>query len=230
MFYQLFWKEWRENLWKLSFCLGVSLAFTLLLFRTRLLTDHSNCLIISLIMTFVVPVVYALDLFAGEMSNRTIHLLFKIPVPRGQIYFSKMLCALLGLALTFVITGLVMELMAQGRETDPGMLLGIVAVSGCCAALILAWFSVLGCQNRSEAASLIAMAGVLIGWGIVFFWATICEVRWAAHFAPYTFTLWNFRQHTDWLNIPLLFVCQSLALVAALTLACYRYVKIRRYL
>ncbi|MHC5138442.1 MAG: hypothetical protein ACYSOF_00890, partial [Planctomycetota bacterium] len=91
MFKQLLWKEWRENLWKLGFGGAVSAAFVLLLFRIRLFPDAANCVAIGFVQMLVVPVIYALDIFSGEMSNRTIHLLFKFPVPRWKIFFSKYL-------------------------------------------------------------------------------------------------------------------------------------------
>ncbi|MCH7920267.1 MAG: ABC transporter permease subunit, partial [Planctomycetes bacterium] len=103
MLKRLLWKEWWENLWKLGFCAGVSLAFTILLFRLRIFPDLENAYFISLVQMIVVPVVYALDLFAGEMSNRTIHLLFKIPVPRWKIFFAKYLTAVAGIVLSFVV-------------------------------------------------------------------------------------------------------------------------------
>ena len=66
---------------------------------------------------FVVPVVYALDIFSGEVSNRTIHLLFKIPVKRWMIFVSKYLVSALGMIAVFAASAVLMELMAQGRET-----------------------------------------------------------------------------------------------------------------
>jgi ABC-type transport system involved in multi-copper enzyme maturation permease subunit len=113
---RLLWKEWRENQWKLGFCVGVSLAFTTLLFRLRIFPDLQNAFFISLVQTIVVPVVFALDLFSGEMSNRTIHLLFKIPVPRWKIFFAKYLVATVGIALSFLVTATAMEALAWGRE------------------------------------------------------------------------------------------------------------------
>lgn len=230
MFTQLLWKEWRENLWKLGFCLIVSLAFSTLLFRVRLFTDFATCIGISLAMCFAVPLIYALDLFAGEMSNRTIHLLFKIPVPRWQIFFSKIGVAMMHFLILFTINGLVMEILAQGRETQMGHLCGIQLIFCLCAMGLFAWFSVFGCQNRSEAASLVVLTGVLIGWGIVFFWSTICTVAWAAHLVPYTFFYWATGRYAPWLSVPWLLCAQLMALGLALALACYRYVKIRRYL
>ena len=88
MFQMILWKEWKENLWKLIFCGSVSAVFTIMLFRIRLLTDEANCMLISLVQLFIVPIVYSLDIFAGEMSSRTIYLLFKIPIPRWKIFFS----------------------------------------------------------------------------------------------------------------------------------------------
>lgn len=230
MFKYLLWKEWHENLWKLCFCVCVSLAMTTLLFRIRLFPDLSTCQVLSMVMTFVVPFIYAMDLFAGDMSQRTIHLLFKLPVPRWQIFFSKILIALLGFGFTFLVTGLAMEIIARGRETEAGMLLRTHLIYSLCSILILAWFSVFGAQNRSEAASLIALFSVLIGWGIVFFWATICEIAWAGHLPPYTFIYWAVDKYTTWLRIPLFVFLQILSCTAALSLGCYRFVKIRRYL
>jgi ABC-type transport system involved in multi-copper enzyme maturation permease subunit len=91
MFRRILWKEWKENLWKLWFCGGAGIAFTIMLFRMRIIPDVANCVLISLIQMFVVPVVYALDIFSGEVSNRTVHLLFKIPIQRWIIFFSKYL-------------------------------------------------------------------------------------------------------------------------------------------
>jgi len=103
MFGMLLWKEWRENLWKLWFCGAASVVFTFMLFRIRIVPDVSNCMLISLVQMFVVPVVYSLDIFSGEVSNRTIHLLFKIPVERWMIFFSKYLVSVLGMVLIFAI-------------------------------------------------------------------------------------------------------------------------------
>ena len=60
MFRMLLWKEWRENLWKLLFCGTASVVFTIMLFRIRIVPDVSNCVLISVVQMFVVPVVYAL--------------------------------------------------------------------------------------------------------------------------------------------------------------------------
>ena len=230
MFKRLLWKEWHENLWKLCFCASVSLAMTALLFRIRLFPDLATCHAISMVMTFILPFIYAMDLFAGDMSHRTIHLLFKLPVPRWQIFLSKILVALLGFGMTFIATGLTMEAITRGRETDAGILIRTHLIFSMCSVLILAWFSVFGCQNRSEAASLVTLFSVLIGWGIVFFWAAVCEIAWAGHLVPYSIIYWAIAKYTTWLRVPLLVFLQIIALSAALALACYRFVKIRRYL
>jgi ABC-type transport system involved in multi-copper enzyme maturation permease subunit len=230
MLKNLLWKEWRENLWKLGFCLCVSLAFTGLLFRIRLTPDTANGVVISLVQMFMVCVVYALDLFSGEMSHRTIHLLFKIPVPRWQIFYSKVLVALGSLFLIFISTGLMMEFMAGGRETEVGMLFQMNGLFGLCAGLLLIWFCVFGCQSRNEAGSLVALFGVLIGWGIVYFWSGICDVPWAYHFVPYAWTLWAVQDSPNWSRIDQLLISQVISLCLALALACYRYTRIRRYL
>lgn len=237
MLKRLLWKEWWENLWKLGFCAGVSLAFTMLLFRLRIFPDLQNAFFISLVQTIVVPVVYALDLFSGEMSNRTIHLLFKIPVPRWKIFFAKYLVAIVGIALSFLVTATAMEVLAWGREAQPGMLFLANALQGLCALLLMTWFCLFGCQSRSEAGSLVAVFGVMTGWAIVLFWSLICEVGWANPVTPYT-VMWGFWASVEpgsdavqWVHLVLPpTLAFALAFALALPLACYRFVKVRRYL
>jgi len=224
MYLMLLWKEWKENLWKLWFCGAASIAFTVMLFRVRILTDVSNCVLISVIQMFVIPVVYALDIFSGEVSNRTIHLLFKIPVPRWMLFFSKYLVSVLGMVLIFLTSAVLMELLAHGREARVLFLLKTNLLCGTAGLFLFTWFCAFGCQSRSEAGSLVAMFGVFIGWGIAFFWATTCEVTWAAPFVPYSLT-----RLTTGGTVVSIFL-QSLVSVAVLGIACYRYVSIRRYL
>jgi len=239
MLKRLLWKEWRENQWKLGFCAGVSLAFTALLFRLRIFPDLQNAFIISLIQMIVVPVVFALDLFSGEMSNRTIHLLFKLPVPRWKIFFAKYLVAAAGLVLTFLITSAAMELLARGRETWLGMLILANSLPGLCALLLMTWFCLFGCQSRSEAGSLVAIFGVMTGWAIVMLWSRLCEVEWVMPLTPYTlayaslavgdydFAWANWLDGMNWAQILL---SQIVTASIVLSLACYRFVKVRRYL
>jgi ABC-type transport system involved in multi-copper enzyme maturation permease subunit len=220
----LLWKEWKENLWKLWFCGVASVAFTVMLFRIRIVPDLSNCMLISLVQMFVVPVVYSLDIFSGEVSNRTIHLLFKIPVPRWMLFFSKYLVSALGMALIFAISAVLMELLAHGREMRVLFLFKTNLLYGVAGLFLFTWFCVFGCQSRSEAGSLGAMFGVFIGWGVVIFWSSLCEVTWAAHFVPYS--LVRISQAGSVGTI----ILQSLISAAVFAIACYRYVSIRRYL
>ena len=220
----LLWKEWRENLWKLWFCTAASIAFTAMLFRIRIVPDISNCMLISLVQMFIIPVVYSLDIFSGEMSNRTIHLLFKIPVKRWMIFFSKYLVSTLGMILIFLVSAVLMELLTHGREARVLFLLKTNLLYGTAGLFLFTWFCAFGCQSRSEAGSLGAMFSVFIGWGIVFFWATTCEVTWAAPFVPYSLT----KLTTGWSVVAI--ILQSLVSVAVLGVACYRYASIRRYL
>jgi ABC-type transport system involved in multi-copper enzyme maturation permease subunit len=220
----LLWKEWRENLWKLWFCGAASIAFTAMLFRIRVVPDISNCFLISLVQMFVVPVVYSLDIFSGEMSNRTIHLLFKIPVRRWMIFFSKYIVTVIGILVIFLISGVAMEIMTHGREARVLFLLKTNLLFGLAGLALFTWFCAFGCQSRSEAGSLVAMFSIFIGWGIAYFWATICEVTWAALFVPYSLT----ELGAD--GIVIMIFLQSLVSVMVLVIACYRYASIRRYL
>jgi ABC-type transport system involved in multi-copper enzyme maturation permease subunit len=230
MFRRLFWKECRENLWKLVFCGTVSLAFAALLFRIRLLPDSQNCIVISFIQMLVVPVVYGLDIFSGEMSNRTIHLLFKFPVPRWKIFFSKYLVCILGISLIFLVTGGLMEVFGNGRETHTGFLLKNSILFCSPSLMLFSWFCAFAAQSRSEAGSLVAMFGVMVGWGIVFFWSGVCQISWAAHFVPYSFIAWAYEVRANWFHFNILLLSQIVSLFVVVSIACYRFVKVRRYL
>lgn len=230
MFRRLFWKEWRENLWKLGFGSAVSATFIIALFRIRLFPDYSNAYMISLVQMLALPVIYALDIFSGEMSNRTIHLLFKVPAERWKIFFSKYIVSITGMGLIFLFSGLLMEALAHGREAYPGYLLKVNLSFGASALLLFTWFCPFGAQNRSEAASLAAMAGVLIGWAIIFFWSSICQVGWAAHFVPYNFTIYLIPEKSVEIHLAVLILLSGFSAVGALAVACLRFVKVRRYL
>ncbi|MBN1807252.1 MAG: hypothetical protein JW837_18550 [Sedimentisphaerales bacterium] len=226
MFAMLLWKEWKENLWKLWFCGAASAVFTIMLFRVRIIPDFANCMLISLAQMFIIPVIYSLDIFSGEISNRTVHLLFKIPVPRWMLFFSKYIVSVAGIIFIFLISGLLMEIMSQAREAQVLFLLAVNSLCGSAALILFTWFCAFGCQSRSEADSLVAMFSVFIGWGIVFFWAGICEVTWALRFVPY-FLIYMINTETG----PALTILSQIPLfAAALTIACYRYASIRRYL
>ena len=230
MFRRLLWKEWREGFWKVEFGLTVSLAFTVLLFRVRLFPDLGNAALISLVQVFGIPLIFCLDLFAGEMSHGTIHLLFKIPVPRWQVFASKMLMGLFQVVLIFVSTGVVMELMGHGREAGVGMLFRMNALCGLCSVLLFIWFSVFAAQSRSEAGSLAALFAVIIGWAIVWLWSGLCEVSWAYYAVPYVVGQWALQAKMEGFRLGQLLISQGMLAVLVLSLAGYRYVKIRRSL
>jgi ABC-type transport system involved in multi-copper enzyme maturation permease subunit len=231
MFKQLLWKEWRENLWKLTFGGAVSAAFVLLLFRIRLFPDAANCVAISSVQMLALPVIYALDIFSGEMSNRTIHLLFKFPVSRWKIFFSKYIISIGGIIAVFLISGLLMELIAQGRETDTGFLLKLNASFGISALLLFTWFCPFGAQSRSEAGSLVAMFGVVIGWGIIMLWSNVMQYEWVMHFVPYQYFVMHLPEESGYIiNMPQLILSTSIAALGILAIACYRFVKVRRVL
>ena len=199
----------------------------------------ANCVLISMVQMFVIPVVYALDIFSGEVSNRTIHLLFKIPVKRWMIFFSKYLVAAIGIFSIFLISGVLMELLAWGRETSALFLLKTNLLYGTAGLILFTWFCAFGCQSRSEAGSLGAMFAVFVGSGIAFLWAVLCEVALAAHLIPYSLTgislsllshLYTGLVGAAHINVIGAMFLQSLVSVGVLGIACHRYISIRRYL
>jgi hypothetical protein len=119
-----------------------------------------------------------------------------------------------------------MEFMTRGREAQVLFLFATNSLCGMAALVLFTWFCAFGCQSRSEADSLVAMFGVFIGWGIVLFWSSVCEVAWAERFVPYSLMLMRITKIGPVLTI----FSQIPAFAAVLFIACYRYVSIRRYL
>jgi ABC-type transport system involved in multi-copper enzyme maturation permease subunit len=226
MFGMLLWKEWKENLWKLWFCGGASIVFTIMLFRIRIIPDFANCILISFIQMFTVPVIYSLDIFSGEISNRTVNLLFKIPVPRWMLFFSKYVVSAVGIILIFLISGLLMEIMSGGREAQVLFFWKTNSLYGMSALALFTWFCAFGCQSRSEAGSLVVMFGIFIGWGIVLLWSSLSDVTWIERFVPYSLILMK----TIEVGPVGTAFSQILASAIILGIACYRYTSIRRYL
>lgn len=226
MFLKLLWKEWKENLWKLMFCCVAGVGFTAILFRMRIIPDMQTCYAISVLQMFVVPVIYSLDIFSGEMSNKTIHLLFKIPVERWKIFFSKYLVSIIGMAIVFAATSLTMEVIGHGREMPVYFLAKVNFRCGGSAMILFTWFTLFGCQSRSEAGSLAVMFAVFVGWGIVLLWSSVCEVGWASGFVPY----WLVVQTNVAFDPLRAVISLPLSVVCVLGIACYRYSSIRRYL
>ena len=226
MFQMLLWKEWKENIWKLWFCGGASVVFTIMLFRIRIIPDFAVCILISFIQMFAVPVIYSLDIFSGEISNRTVHLLFKIPVPRWMLFFSKYIVSAAGIILIFLLSGLSMEFLSRGREARVMFLFATNLLCGMTSLMLFTWFCAFGCQGRSESSSLVVMFGIFIGWGIILLWSHYCEVGWAERFVPYSLMLTRITKIGPVLTI----FSQIPAFAALLIIACYRYVSIRRYL
>lgn len=228
---RLLWKEWKENLWKLIFGVLVSGAFTALLLRLRIFPDQATVWVISLVQMLAVPVIYSLDIFSGEMSSRTILLLFNLPAERWKIFFSKYLISILGIALIFVFTGLLAEGLARGREVDTGGLVKMSMGAGAAAMILFTWFCGFGAQSRSEAGSLVAIFGVMIGWGIIFFWSSVCEVAWAFRFTPYCLIVPLANETLSEMLGPMAtWLSQISGFVVILCIACLRFVKVRRYL
>jgi hypothetical protein len=76
----------------------------------------------------------------------------------------------------------------------------------------------------------VALFGVVIGWGNVWLWSSLCEVTWALHVVPYVLTTWAVKPDAPGLSGGQFLATQGVVMGLALTIACYRYVKIRRVL
>ena len=130
----------------------------------------------------------------------------------------------------FLVSGLLMEIISQGREAEVGFLLKLNASFGAAAMLLFTWFCPFGAQSRSEAGSLVAMFGVIVGWGIIMLWAGVCEYEWVLHFVPYNYFSIYLPEKSFDISLPQLILSTGSAAAGILGIGCYRFVKVRRYL
>ncbi len=80
MFARLLFKEFWENAWKIAACCIIGVSISMLMLRLRMLDDMSTVNVVSFWHVLLLPVIFCADIFSGEMSRRTIYLLFKLPV------------------------------------------------------------------------------------------------------------------------------------------------------
>ena len=225
MFRLLLWKEWKENLWKLCFCLLAGVMAIVLLYRMRVVPDIVNCWVITLVQMFVITVLYTMDTFAGEFSNGTAQFLVKLPIRLRWVFLCKYIVSAGSIIVIFLAIGCLSELFTLGREQAIGDIFRINLLACLTVLSVFTWHCLFGSRSRSEAVALVVLAAVLAGWAIIAGWALLFELQGVRAIAPYVFISDFFRA-----DAYLVMYLQGPLLITAVLIGAYRYEIIGRYL
>ena len=223
MFARLLFKEFWENAWKIAACCIIGVSISMLMLRLRILDDMSTVKLLAFGHAILLPVIFCTDIFSGEMSRRTIYLLFKLPVNRAYIFFAKFIFIILAAAIICAVNAVAIEIVTQSREQLPWALFGefmrvLIPIFS-----IMAWFCVVGCICRNEAVSLVMLLCVYVGWGCVFLFGRMYNHDVLITFSPFAHYKTGLYSSLYWPN----YIAGTLT---PIIIASYRYSRIRRFL
>lgn len=108
MFRHLFWKEWREQRWKLIFGTVMLMFFTGTLMAARLSTSHEVLVAVWIIGGLVLALYSAMGVFAPEVSNETQIFLMSKPINARTIFWGKWFMGWLNFAVPMCVCSLIL--------------------------------------------------------------------------------------------------------------------------
>ena len=225
MFTSLLLKEFKENGWKIAACCVIGISISMLLLRLRIMEDAASIKLVAIGYVILLPLVFCVDIFSGEMSRRTIYLLFKFPVGRVKMFAAKYLFVLIAMIVICSVTAVLVEFITQAREQYYLVLASYFVHSLIATISIVSWFCAVGCICRNEAVSAVMLLCVYIGWGCVYLFANMYEHPWLMKLGPVSFNYEaaNLTNHIYWISY-------LAATVLPVLIAAYRYSRIRRFL
>ncbi|UCG56431.1 MAG: ABC transporter permease [Phycisphaerales bacterium] len=230
MIKSLFWKEWRQQRWKLAYGCVLLMGSTLVGLRSRLMPDQ---IIVGLSViggSFLMPLLVGMGLVAEERQEGCLDMLLALPVPSWKIFAVKMLvgaAVCVGPILGSMIGALVT---AAGREQSASAIV-IPYLGGAAFGLaVLVWAVAFGVRQPSEARAGLVAIGVLVVWA---FAAFAFEVFLGHHFnrASLEITPYGFFEATldgDYEMLPRLIALQLLMAACLLFWAGYRFGRLGR--
>jgi ABC-type transport system involved in multi-copper enzyme maturation permease subunit len=225
MFTSLLLKEFKEKGWKIAACCVIGISISMLLLRLRIMEDLAAIRLVAIGYVFLLPLVFCSDIFSGEMSRRTICLLFKLPVERVKVFAAKYLFVIVAVTIICIVNAVLVEVIARGRQQYYFVLAGLFIHSLIAIVSIVSWFCAIGCICRNEAVSAVMLLCVYIGWGCVYLFANMYDHPWLMRFGPVSFNYEtaNLTNHIYWISY-------LAATVFPVLIAAYRYSRIRRFL
>jgi hypothetical protein len=163
----LFWKEWHEHRWKVLFGSVVVAGCAAVGLRTRLLPDEAIVVFYAVGAAFLLPILAAMDLVAGERADGSLSTLMSMPVRPSVVLAVKMIVGSVAYIIPQAAGMLAAILIAGGRELPASFFVRVFA--GCTAfgLCLLVWTVALAIRQPSEArVALVGLAIVILWCGV----------------------------------------------------------------
>ncbi len=182
MIASLFWKEWREQRWKV---VGIFTVFAALALAAWVVNRRGDVPYAwqgsILVMAFLVPGFVAMGTITQERSRRTDETMRVLPVGRVSLFACSVLGGVATMWVPLVVSQLICWMVAGARDELGQWLCVVIAECGLMLALYL-WILALGARLRNEASLGLLGIGLLCGCGFI---AGMSDMLRTAHYPEF---------------------------------------------
>ena len=230
----LWWKEWREQRWKLAFGVVILGALTAVGLRARIIPDIGIIFCGMILGAFALPLLVAMGLVAGERAEGSFGTLLALPERPWRILAVKLSVAVLTVLAPLALALLIVLIMAGGRELNARQIGTIYLTIGWIGLNFLFWVLAFAIAQPTEARVGLVALGVGTLWLIWVLAANSLQTMFATQREWLRFLFW--RTHPFWcidrtadgsqsFEIPFL---QYVVLVFILSWIFYRFARLAR--
>lgn len=168
MMRNLFWKEWREQRWKMAFGCVMLVSFCAIGLRARMVPDFTIIILTAFFGGPLLALLTAMGVVGRDRGEGSLDYLLALPVAPYRVLGVKMLVGLANCFVPVLGVGLVASIVAGGREMTFLQIFGTVGVGLWLATHLLVWSVAIGIRQPSEARAGLVGVGVIVGWGLYF--------------------------------------------------------------
>lgn len=162
MIRQLFWKEWREQRWKIAFGCIVLMGFCAIGLQSRIFADRMTFGVAIIAGTFLMPLVMAMGVVGSERASGSLDYLLTLPIAPWRILAVKMAVGLCACWLPLLGALAVSLFMAGGREMAVSDMISVFPAFIWLASCLLMWITACSMGQPSETRAGLAGVGVIL--------------------------------------------------------------------
>jgi hypothetical protein len=162
--FNLIWKEWHEQSWKLAFGCLVLGALAFIGLRSRITADETMMMSVCFIGLALLPILSSTGLLPAERSEGSFESLLALPVAPWKILIAKTVMGFLLCAVPMIVAGSISLLAAGGRELLDISIFNLYFRSTLAALALFVWMLALSARLPNETRGGLLSVGVLIFW------------------------------------------------------------------
>jgi hypothetical protein len=164
MIQSLLWKEWHEQRWRLAFGCVMMAALPATGLMVRMVPDWAVVVVTMLVGGLLLPIFATMGLIAPERADRTLGSLLILPVSSRAVVAIKLAVGLVTCLVPLACAGMVILLVAGGRELPASRLLAMCSGSALLAGVLLVWTLAFSVGQPTEARVGLVGLGVIAAW------------------------------------------------------------------